>query len=510
MSTFTPTPTGRVRTPFPRRAAARHQPPLPVGRSPLRRPADVGRPAAWGLLTAVVAAAVAIRLAVPRGLWLDEAISLHQAHLGLPTLLQDLTQTDRHPPLFALALWATVHLGATSDLTVRLPSIIAGSLLVPALFALGRELYDRRTGLVAAALGAVSPLLVWYSQEARMYEFVALFGVLTTLGCARAIRRGGAGDWALYAVSASLLIWSHWFAALLVLCTQLVFATHAVRERPGRRFAIGWAVTALALAWQLVPLGAMALHEMQATGTGGGYAGAGGGGTGVSFYTVTANLTWVLGGFQPPHVTELLSAVWPLGMLAALLVLGRRMQRSTAFLVGCTLGPPVALLAWGLVNPSIFEVRYFIVAVPLAVLLLARLVTVSPSRSVRVATGLGVLALLTGALADQQLNPANPRRYDEREAIAAARRAMGPHDVLLYEPAELGSVLERYAPDLEARPLDGTLPTRREARHVVVLASFLDQTRYRRVVDRQIGALRYARHQEPIRNRAGVRLWRFS
>ena len=485
-------------------------PPVRVGRSPLRRPEDVRARTALAALALVTAGAVVIRLAVPRGLWLDEAISLHQAHLGLPTMLQELAQTDRHPPLFALLLWATVHLGGTSDLAVRMPSIVAGSLVAPALYALGRELYDRRTGIVAAALGSISPLLVWYSQEARMYELVALFGVLTTLACARAIRRNGAGDWTLYALCASLLIWSHWFAGLLVICTQLAFAVHARRDRPGRRFAAGWAATAVVLAWQLVPLGTMALEQARATGTAGGYAGAAGGGTGVSFYTVTANLTWVIGGFQPPHVTELLSAVWPLGMLAALLALGRRMQRSTAFLVGCAVGPPLALLAWGFANPAIFEVRYFMVAVPLAVLLLARLVTVSPTRAVRVATGLAMLSVLAGALVDQQVNPANPRRYDEREAIAAARRAMGPHDVLLYEPAELGSVLEHYAPDLPARPLDGTLPTRREARHVVVLASFLDQARYRSVVDRQIGALRYARHQQPIANRAGVRLWRFS
>ena len=85
-------------------------------------------------------------------------------------------------------LWLTVRAFGDGELAVRLPSLIAGTLVIPALYELGRELYDRRTGLVAAAFAAVSPLLIWYSQEARMYAFVALFGLLALLTQLRAIR----------------------------------------------------------------------------------------------------------------------------------------------------------------------------------------------------------------------------------------------------------------------------------------------------------------------------------
>ena len=68
--------------------------------------------------------------------------------------------------------------------------------MIPALYLLGRELYDRRTGLVAASFGAASPLLIWYSQEARMYAFVALFGMLALWMQLRAIRNPSMGNWA--------------------------------------------------------------------------------------------------------------------------------------------------------------------------------------------------------------------------------------------------------------------------------------------------------------------------
>ena len=48
-------------------------------------------------------------------------------------------------------LWLTVKAFGDGELAVRIPSIIAGTLVIPALYLLGRELYDRRTGLVAAS-----------------------------------------------------------------------------------------------------------------------------------------------------------------------------------------------------------------------------------------------------------------------------------------------------------------------------------------------------------------------
>jgi uncharacterized membrane protein len=380
---------------------------------------------------------------------------------------------------------------------------VAGTLVVPALYWLGRELYDRRTGVAAALLGTVAPLLVWYSQEARDYAFVTLFAVLTVLGCARVLRRGSVGDWALWVVAGALLVWSHWFAALLLGVTAAVLVGAAVRRRQGR-VALGLLGSAAALAAMLTPLVLMAISQVDATGTGGGFSGPGdGGGSGVSFYTATSNLSWLLGGFHPQAVSVVLSAIWPLGMLVSLLTLGVKLRRPTVLVLACAIGPVVALLVLGFVNPGVFDVRYFIAAAPLVVLLFARLGARKP------VVLAAIFALLAVALLDQQLDPANPRRYDYREALASVRHELGPRDVVLYEPPELRYVLERYAPGVTARPLDGALPTRREARRVVVLGSFLDQQRYKAVVDKQIGALRYARRQDGRRSLPGVALWSF-
>ena len=80
--------------------------------------------------------------------------------------------------------------------------IIAVVLLIAAVYWLGVEVYDRRTGLVAASLATLAPILVWYSQEARGYELEALFSTLAVVGCVRVIKRGSSWDWALYTVAA--------------------------------------------------------------------------------------------------------------------------------------------------------------------------------------------------------------------------------------------------------------------------------------------------------------------
>jgi hypothetical protein len=56
---------------------------------------------------------------------------------------------------------------------------------VPVVYLIGLELRGRRAGLMAAALAAVNPMLLWYSQEARAYSLLALLCAVSLLlaGC---------------------------------------------------------------------------------------------------------------------------------------------------------------------------------------------------------------------------------------------------------------------------------------------------------------------------------------
>src|SRR5581483_4234048 len=64
-----------------------------------------------------------------------------------------------HPPLYFIILWLTVRAIGSGQLAVHIPSIIAGTMLVPAIYLAGSELFDRpAAGLVLPGSAAIRVL----------------------------------------------------------------------------------------------------------------------------------------------------------------------------------------------------------------------------------------------------------------------------------------------------------------------------------------------------------------
>jgi uncharacterized membrane protein len=484
----------------------------PRGRLPRRGELDTSRHTAHLVLGGLILAGLGLRLAVPRGIWLDEAITIHQAHLSLHDLFRNLYYGDRQPPLYHLTLWATVRAFGDSEFAVRLPSLIAGTLIIPALYGLGRELYDRRTGLIAGALAAVSPLLVWYSQEVRMYELASLFGLLALLTQLRVIRNGAMLNWAAYILATAGLLWSHYFGLLLIGVQQLVFVgvlVHRKRIRqPVKPLALGFAYSAAVLALQLVPLLVFANHQYQVTSS------AAGSPSGtydyLSFYSVLATMAWSLWGYQPDATTVLLAAMWPLFLLGSLVLLGRGGSRQTMILAAAAIALVVFLIIVSAFDRSYFEVRNFLILVPLVLLLIARLITGwirQPRAQLLVASGVA-LTLLIG-LADQQLNKANPRLFDFRGAIEDVKANAGSNSLTLYEPLDMRYVLEYYAPNLRSQPLSVNITAGTEGSPVFVLASFQSNKAFFDATNRIVGQLGFFRTLVRRFNTPQTSVWEF-
>jgi hypothetical protein len=87
---------------------------------------------------------------------------------------------------------------------------------VPVAYAIGRELFDRRAGLVAALLVAASPYEVWYSQEARAYPLYALTAALSLLAFVRALDQPTARRLGWWAAASAVALLSHYYTAFLV------------------------------------------------------------------------------------------------------------------------------------------------------------------------------------------------------------------------------------------------------------------------------------------------------
>jgi hypothetical protein len=110
-------------------------------------------------------------------------------------------------------IWGSVF--GLGEVGLRSLSALAGTATIPVAYGAGAVLVSRRAGLVAAALVAVNPFLVWYSQEARSYALLALLAAATVLAFGLALR--GAWKWlAAWAALSALAIATHYFAVFIV------------------------------------------------------------------------------------------------------------------------------------------------------------------------------------------------------------------------------------------------------------------------------------------------------
>lgn len=119
--------------------------------------------------------ATALRLIkLDQSLWLDESINVLAARdLGLWQLITSYSIGDFHPPLYFAILWSWGHIFGFSEISVRMPSVILGVGTVFITYLLGKELFSKKAGLIAALLLSLGPLHVYYSGEARMYSLAA-------------------------------------------------------------------------------------------------------------------------------------------------------------------------------------------------------------------------------------------------------------------------------------------------------------------------------------------------
>ncbi len=110
-------------------------------------------------------------------IWFDEAVSLQWA-ASAPEYTWDVTLKliqEKHPPLYYVTLhywWEGLRLFglAHSDAGLRALGSVLGVLTVLAMLLLVRRISGRPTALLTGALLALSPVMVWYSQELRMFQ----------------------------------------------------------------------------------------------------------------------------------------------------------------------------------------------------------------------------------------------------------------------------------------------------------------------------------------------------
>src|SRR5215213_3124088 len=175
-------------------------------------------PAHAGALAAIVALAAALRFATltTQSYWLDEAVTVDLLHKSFGGMLSAIPDGESTPPLYYVLAWLWTHVFGTGEAGLRSLSALIGVATVPVAYAAAARLVTRRTGLVVAAIVAVNPLLVWFSQEARAYALLVLLTAVSLLLFARVLERPARHDLVWWAVASALALAAHYFALFVV------------------------------------------------------------------------------------------------------------------------------------------------------------------------------------------------------------------------------------------------------------------------------------------------------
>lgn len=178
--------------------------------------------------------AITITNAPRASIWFDEAFSAYISQFSFWDIAR-YTASDVHPPVYYWLLKLWVGMFGTTDLAYRSLSIVFGSAAVTTAFFLARKLFGRLVGWVTLLFLVLSPMVIRYSDEARMYTLAALIVMAATYVLVKAEETKSRRLWIVYGVLVSLGMWTHYFTAFAWLAHLAWHGTQVYRKGMGRK-----------------------------------------------------------------------------------------------------------------------------------------------------------------------------------------------------------------------------------------------------------------------------------
>ena len=405
--------------------------------------AQQGRP--WVPFAAVIGLGALIILAGlgRSSFFIDETFSWNASSNGLQGISDAVQQAEVTPPLYYVILHGWIQLtGADSEWMLRMPSALAGVGLIGAVAWLGTIVADRRVGLVAALLTALSPLVLQYSQEVRAYVFVMLAVTVAAAATVRLAQEPDRRRWLVLAMTAAATSVFLHYTAVLVLFPLSLWLLRQTQLPLAKRLAVGAAGLLPFLV--LLPLLQAQLdaghHNAEAN----------------AYAKITP--VGLLKLFATPYDGRALggmSVTYQLGLLAlvdavALLAFADRFRHLPTrwLLVGACALPLLAVLVVSSIFQPLAITRYTAVAAPFLLVVLAVVAMRAPRPLGRTLLALGVIAGVIGVIAAQLPKGQWP---DTRSAFEVTARGWQPGDVVVgLENMAFEDAMDFYQRDLPA------------------------------------------------------------
>lgn len=362
----------------------------------------------------------------------DELFSERVAVASIPAAYVMVRDDLVHPPLYYFILKPVVAVLGTGALALRLLSLLAGILTIPLVWLLGKRLdpgESDATGLLAAAIVALSRFDIYYSQEARSYSFYVLLIVLLALWIGSVTRQTSRLKWAVGFLLMLGCLYIHYVGAIFLALAVSAFCITRTDRIIRLRVFFGYlAAVLLFFPWLYVVRKAYHLQH--------------GAGTHLTwqavptFYDVRQIWALSLGVIEMKGGTALVLAIIFLLSVAAVAIPGlRNLLRNRLLLMSLALGilpPPIMfVLARPPFNLSIFALRHILPStVFLCLVCCYGLVVLARSRPrytrlIYISGSLVLLAFATIPTASVLLHEPSRFPYDRIEQQVADERSHG-------------------------------------------------------------------------------------
>ena len=169
----------------------------------------------WILLLIILILAVSSRLPnLNESLWNDELWSTH-VKLGNIILLGRQVLFDTNPPFYNIFMFLWIRLFGDAELSIRIPPIIFGILSILLTYALALRFTGKKGAILTSLLMCVSPVHIWYSQEARPYSETLFFLLLAIFSYYKLKDLRSNSIWYfVYFVSLLFAVFSHYYVVI--------------------------------------------------------------------------------------------------------------------------------------------------------------------------------------------------------------------------------------------------------------------------------------------------------
>ena len=162
----------------------------------------------------VICSAIALGNMTRWRFWFDEAFSMYIVRFGFWDIAK-LTAADVHPPLYYWLLKAWTSVFGTTELAARSMSLFFALVGIVGLYMIIRRIVKQpRYALIAALVAAISPMLIRFSDEARMYTLVFAIVVWATYMLLRMSSSSNKKWWLAYGTLLAAGMFTHYFIAL--------------------------------------------------------------------------------------------------------------------------------------------------------------------------------------------------------------------------------------------------------------------------------------------------------